>query len=143
MTGVTLNIAAYRFVALDDLPALRDRLWQAAEAAKLKGTVLLAPEGINLFLAGEAQRLRAWLDDLRADARFAALEAKESFSAAVPFRRLKVKQKREIIRMDLPTLRPGHGAAERMAGLYASAVASSAMSCRSASRRGVWCRVWS
>ena len=47
-----LNIATYRFVPLDDLPALRQRLFDQAEAEGLKGTVLLAEEGINLCLAG-------------------------------------------------------------------------------------------
>ena len=49
-----LNLAAYRFVALDDLPALRERVLERATALALKGTVLLAPEGINLFLADGA-----------------------------------------------------------------------------------------
>ena len=102
MSGAILNVSSYRFVTLEDLPALRERLHDAAEAAGLKGTVLLAPEGINLFLAGAADALRAWLDALRGDARFAGLDAKESWSAALPFKRLKVKIKREIIRMDWP-----------------------------------------
>ena len=76
-----LNVSAYRFVALDDLPALRARLLARADALGLKGTVLLAPEGINLVLAGDAAALDRWLDELRADARFAGLHAKRSFSA--------------------------------------------------------------
>jgi UPF0176 protein len=101
-----LNIAAYRFVALDDLPALQARLRDAAEARGLRGTVLLAPEGINLFLAGPADAVDGWLAALRADGRFDGLVVKRSRSARVPFGRLKVKIKREIVRMDLPTLRP-------------------------------------
>jgi UPF0176 protein len=106
-----LNIAAYRFVELDDLPALQSRLRDRAEAAALQGTVLLAPEGINLFLAGEAAALRGWLAELRADTRFAALAVKESLSATVPFGRLRVRIKREIIRMNQPTVRPADGRA--------------------------------
>lgn len=106
-----LNIAGYRFVALDDLPALRERLLQSAEAAALKGTILLAPEGINLMLAGVPAALRRWLEGVRADARLAALQTKESFSATLPFGRLLVKVKREIIRMDRPELRPAEGRA--------------------------------
>jgi UPF0176 protein len=106
-----LNIAAYRFVPLDDLPALQDRLRRSAEAAALKGTVLLAPEGINLFLAGEAAAVQGWLADLRADPRFADLEAKESRSDTVPFGRLRVRLKREIIRMNQPAIRPADGRA--------------------------------
>jgi UPF0176 protein len=92
-----LNIAAYRFVAIDDPPALREWIAARADAHALKGTVLVAPEGLNLFLAGDEPDLRGFLDVLRADARFAGLSVKESWSTQVPFARLKVKLKREII----------------------------------------------
>ena len=106
-----LNVAAYRFVELDDLPSLRSLLLQRAEAAALKGTVLLAPEGINLFLAGAPAAVRGWLQQLQADPRFACLEVKDSYSAEVPFRRLRVRIKREIIRMNQPAIRPVAGRA--------------------------------
>jgi UPF0176 protein len=106
-----LNISTYRFVPLDDLPALRDRLHASAEARQLKGTVLLAEEGINLFMAGPTGAVREWLDLLRADPRFAGMQAKESFSAELPFKRLKVKVKGEIIRMNMPAIRPVAGRA--------------------------------
>jgi UPF0176 protein len=107
-----LNISTYRFVELDDLPALRERLFASAAAASLKGTVLLAPEGINLFVAGPVDALRAWVREaLHADPRFAGLATKDSFSDAQPFRRLKVKVKPEIIRMDHPAIRPQAGRA--------------------------------
>lgn len=111
MSDPLLNIAAYRFVTLTELPALRERLHQAAAAVGLKGTVLLAEEGINLFLAGDADALRGWLAQLVGDQRFAGIEVKESWSETQPFNRLKVKIKREIIRMDHPTLRPAAGRA--------------------------------
>ena len=106
-----LNVAAYKFVPLDEREALQASLTERAQARALRGTVLLAPEGINLFLAGEAPALRAWLDELRADARFADLEVKESWSARQPFRRLLVRLKREIIRMDHPAIQPATGRA--------------------------------
>lgn len=93
----TLNIAAYHFTPLDDIPALAGTVRAACVARQLRGSVLLAPEGINLFLAGEAGEVRGFLDWLRADARFVGLVAKESWSQHVPFARLKVKQKREIV----------------------------------------------
>lgn len=105
-TPSVLNASAYKFVTLDDLPALRDRLHEAAAAAGLKGTVLLAEEGINLFVAGPTDGLRGWLAQLRADPRLADLAHKESFSDKTPFRRLLVKVKREIIRMNQPAIRP-------------------------------------
>lgn len=92
-----LNIAAYLFVAIDDADALAVRLRTQAEAAALRGTMLVTPEGLNLFLAGAEAPLRGFLAWLRSDARFAALHAKESWSEAVPFARLKVKRKAEII----------------------------------------------
>ena len=106
-----LNIAAYQFVPLDDLEALRDQLQARAQEHALRGSVLLASEGINLFLAGPAPAIQAWLAQLRADARFADLEVKESWSAQQPFRRLIVKIKREIIRMNHPAIQPAAGRA--------------------------------
>ncbi len=101
-----LNVSAYLFTRIDDREQLRPVLRERATQRDLKGTILLAEEGINLFLAGEAASVRSFLDDLRRDARFAALTAKESWSAAQPFGRLLVKLKREIIRMDHPAIRP-------------------------------------
>jgi UPF0176 protein len=112
----TLNIAAYRFVAIDDAPVLRERLHAHAAALGFKGTVLLAAEGINLFLAGAADALRGFVAWLREDERFAGLEVKESWSDAPPFGRLRVKVKAEIIRMDRPAIRPVQGRAPSVDG---------------------------
>jgi UPF0176 protein len=106
-----LNLSAYRFVTLSDLPALRQRLFDSAAAEQLKGTVLLAEEGINLFVAGAPDAARRWLAALRSDARFAATCAKESLSDTVPFAHLRVKIKREIIRMNQPQVQPAAGRA--------------------------------
>jgi UPF0176 protein len=101
-----LNIAAYRFVEIADAPALRESLLAKARALDLKGTILLAAEGINLFLAGAHGDVRAFIADLCSDTRFAGMEFKESDSASQPFRKLLVKVKREIIRMNQPAIRP-------------------------------------
>ncbi|HSW08051.1 sulfurtransferase [Aquabacterium sp.] len=114
-TGPLLNISTYRFVPLQDLPVLRERLFEAARARALLGTVLLAEEGINLVLAGSAEGIRGWLALLRADARFEGLPAKESWSEAQPFKRLKVKIKPEIIRMNMPAVQPAAGRAPAVA----------------------------
>lgn len=92
-----LNIAAYHFAAVADPSALAACVREWAEAGALRGTVLVAPEGINVFLAGTDAAIHAFLDALRADARFAAITVKFSRSRAQPFARLKVKVKREII----------------------------------------------
>ncbi|MFM8665410.1 MAG: sulfurtransferase, partial [Betaproteobacteria bacterium] len=60
-----LNIAAYRFVPLHNLQAWQANLLQAAQGLGLKGTVLLAEEGINLFLAGPQSDVRQWLQHLQ------------------------------------------------------------------------------
>ena len=106
-----LNIAAYRFVELDGLPALRQRLLAGASQAGLKGTVLLAPEGINLVLAGAPDALHGWLQSLHDEPRLARLPVKASPSDNVPFRHLRVKIKAEIIRMNEPAVRPAAGRA--------------------------------
>lgn len=106
-----LNVSAYRFVPFDDVPALRERLLTQARALELLGTILLAPEGINLFLAGAPAAVREFLGLLRGDPRFAGLHAKESWSGRQPFGKLLVKAKREIIRMNHPAIQPSSGRA--------------------------------
>ena len=109
--SAVLNISAYLFVPLADTLALRESIRSQAAAGQLKGTVLLAEEGINLFLAGSADAVRVFVAWLKGDVRFAPLEPKESWSEHVPFRKLLVKVKREIIRMNHPTIRPQAGRA--------------------------------
>ncbi len=92
-----LNIAAYHFVAIAEPAALVERLRMRAQAGDLRGTVLVAEEGVNLFLAGADEAIHGFLDRLREDARFAAMRVKFSRSPAQPFARLKVKRKAEII----------------------------------------------
>jgi UPF0176 protein len=106
-----LNLSAYRFVELPDAADLCPSLHGSAQAAGLRGTVILAHEGINLFLAGEEEALRGWLARLCEDERFAALDVKESWSEQQPFRHLRVKVKREIIRMNQPQVQPAAGRA--------------------------------
>ena len=106
-----LNISAYKFVSLPDAEDLRTLLLARALAQQLKGTILLASEGINLFLAGPGEAVNSFVDDLRLDARFADLAPKESWSAHQPFKKMLVKVKSEIIRMNHPAIRPQAGRA--------------------------------
>ncbi len=101
-----INLSAYRFVSLDDLPTLRERVLERCVALELKGTILLAPEGINLFLAGPNEPIETFMDWLRTDPRFAGLEPKVSVSDQVPFGRMRVRLKKEIITMRMPAIRP-------------------------------------
>jgi UPF0176 protein len=106
-----LNIAAYLFVSLDDLSALRSKMLDECNARELKGTILLTGEGINMFLAGKEDAMRGFLDWLRADSRFGPLQAKESWSDQQPFKKMLIKLKAEIIRMNHPAIRPEEGRA--------------------------------
>ena len=106
-----LNVSAYLFTHIANPASLRDVLRARADAAGLRGTILLAEEGVNLFLAGDADAVRGFVDELRRDARFADLTTKESWSHEQPFGRMLVKVKREIIRMDRPAIRPEAGRA--------------------------------
>lgn len=101
-----LNISAYKFVTLSDAAQWRGSIRSQASARGLRGTVLLAEEGINLFVAGSETDVRAFIDWLTAYDSFADLPLKESWSDAVPFGKLLVKVKTEIIRMNHPTIRP-------------------------------------
>jgi UPF0176 protein len=111
----TLNISAYQFVGIDDAPALRERLREQCGALALLGTILVAPEGINLFLAGPREAIDAFMAFLRADPRFAGIQAKESHSERPPFRRMRVRLKKEIITMRHPLVRPELGRAPSVA----------------------------
>jgi UPF0176 protein len=110
MTPV-LNISSYKFVSLGNLADLRERLLDKTKSLDLKGTILIAEEGINLFLAGTANDIQSFVRWLRQDTRFADLDPKESWSDHQPFRKMLVKIKKEIIRMDHPAIRPHAGRA--------------------------------
>src|SRR5688500_17883054 len=91
------NISAYTFTPLETLPCLRERLLIAAVTRGLKGTVLLSPEGINLFVAGAPADVNAFVELLRSIPGLEDLTPKESKSTAQPFGRMRVKIKKEII----------------------------------------------
>ena len=106
-----INIAAYKFVTFDADEASRLRFLAQCTERGLKGTILLSPEGINLFLAGARGAIDAFMTWLRCDACFADIEVKESGSAAQPFKRMLVKIKPEIITMRHPLIKPELGRA--------------------------------
>ena len=106
-----LNISAYLFTPLASPEAWRAQCHDQASSRQLKGTILIAPEGINLFLAGQPEQVEGFLQWLRAQDGMAGLGGKKSWSAEQPFGKLLVKVKREIIRMNHPTIAPAQGRA--------------------------------
>ena len=100
--------ALYKFVRLTEVESLQAPLLETMQRLGVRGTLLLADEGINGTVSGTRQAVDALLDWLRADARFADLEHKESLHAAHPFLRTKVKLKREIVTMGVEGIDPRH-----------------------------------
>jgi UPF0176 protein len=98
--------ALYRFAALPDFVALRDPLYQLMIEHEVRGTLLLAKEGINGTIAGSRQGIDLIMDWLKSDPRFADLEAKESYVDTPPFYRTKVKLKKEIVTMGVEGIDP-------------------------------------
>ena len=109
-----LNIAAYRFVGLDRLPERRRDLTDVGRRLNIRGTVLLSPEGINLFLAGSSSAIESFLERLQQDALMRGLEVKRSWSDQQPFRRYLVKIKREIIPFGVESVDPSTTPAPRV-----------------------------
>jgi UPF0176 protein len=92
--------AFYKFVEINDCDALRGDILARCKAAGIKGTILLAREGVNATISGEPSAIAEFLRTLHADPRFADMPVKEARAPAQPFQRLKVKIKREIIAFD-------------------------------------------
>lgn len=101
-----LNISAYKFVHLDNVPQRREGLLQVCRSLHLRGTILLSSEGINLFLAGAPAAIASFLKTLRADPALADLETKDSYSETQPFRRMLVRLKKEIIAFGVDGVAP-------------------------------------
>jgi predicted sulfurtransferase len=101
-----VNIAAYKFTPLDDLPQRREALRELTRRLGLKGTILLSPEGINFFLAGARAAVDAFAAELQADPLIGALDIKESYTERQPFGRMLVKLKREIIAFGVEGIDP-------------------------------------
>ena len=100
--------ALYKFTRLDDFEDIQKPLRLFLDSLSVKGTLLLAREGINGTISGSKESLENVLDYLKADERFHGLEYKFSYSKKIPFRRLKVKLKKEIVTMGLTEIDPTH-----------------------------------
>jgi len=98
--------AFYKFTALPDYAALRVPLLQCCLEQHIKGTILLAQEGINATIAGSRAGIDAVMARLRSDPRLADLEYKESTADGRAFQRMKVRLKKEIVTLGVPGVDP-------------------------------------
>lgn len=98
--------ALYKFVTLEDFHEFREPLLEICQQADIKGTLLLAREGINGTIAGSRAGVDRVLAYLRDDPRFIGLDHKESFDDHMPFYRMKVKLKKEIVTMGVEGIDP-------------------------------------
>ncbi|TCO77674.1 UPF0176 protein [Chromatocurvus halotolerans] len=98
--------ALYKFTRLADYRELREPLLDECLRLGVRGTLLLAEEGINGTIAGDRSAIDAVLAWLRRDPRLADIEHKESEDEALPFYRMKVKLKREIVTLGVPGVDP-------------------------------------
>ncbi|RJU98997.1 MAG: sulfurtransferase [Candidatus Poseidoniales archaeon] len=106
MEQAIVNIAGYRFVDLPDRDSLRQPMIDACASSRLKGTILLAHEGINFFLAGDEQGIEAFLSFLDKDVRFLDIPLKRSHTTYQPFNRMNVRLKQEIISIGMDEVKP-------------------------------------
>jgi UPF0176 protein len=104
---MTYRIAAlYQFTALPDYEALQPSLLKMCELLEIKGTILLAQEGINGTISGTHEAIDELLEFLREDPRLSDLEAKFSEAESAPFYRMKVRLKKEIVTMGVDDIDP-------------------------------------
>jgi UPF0176 protein len=111
-----LHVAAlYHFAPLAEPQAVREPLLQLCEENGIKGTLLLAHEGINGTIAGERAALDTIIDHIRSWASFADMDVKYSGAPSMPFGRMKVKVKPEIVTMGFADIDPRHHAGTHIA----------------------------
>lgn len=102
----TVIVSFYKFVPLTELELLRVSLLEAMHTNKIKGTLILALEGINGGFAGTRENVDLFYQFLRSDAGFMDLNCKETFDEKIPFDKAKVKIRKEIVSLGLPKVNP-------------------------------------
>ena len=106
MSNKIIVAALYRFTALDNFQHLRKPLLDTMLGLSVKGTLLLAHEGINGTVAGTQAAIDNLLDWIRSDSRLTEIDAKFSYSDSMPFYRTRVKLKKEIVTMGVADIDP-------------------------------------
>ena len=102
----TVVCALYHFAILEDFESMRDPLHKVLDDNGVRGTLLLALEGINGTIAGTREGIDNVLSYLRSDSRLSKVDTKESFDDQIPFYRTRVKLKKEIVTMGIDTIDP-------------------------------------
>lgn len=110
-----VNIAAYKFVALDELPDRKKRYLEYCNSLGLKGTILLSLEGINMFLSGTRSNIDTFTEFLRSQPEFNDIPIKESPSDHQPHSRMLVRLKKEIISMGVDEIQPEQKTSPKLA----------------------------
>lgn len=101
-----LNVAGYKFEPLKDLDSLIPQFQNKCDELELKGSVYLSPNGINFSIAGTKENVNTYIKFMEQNAKFKDIPLKKTFSATQPFRRMKVRLKKEIISLGRDDINP-------------------------------------
>ena len=99
-----LNVAFYKFVHFPNYTSYQSKILNFCVERNIKGTILLAEEGINVTAAGTKKNIYELLNFLKTDNRFSDITHKESYSEEIPFHRMRVKLKKEIVSLGQPNI---------------------------------------
>jgi len=101
-----LNVAGYKFEPLENLDSLIPEFQNKCDELGLKGSVYLSPNGINFSIAGTEKNIDTYIEFMEEDSRFRDIPLKKTFSETQPFRRMKVRLKKEIISLGRDDINP-------------------------------------
>lgn len=101
-----LNVAGYKFEPLENLDSLIPEFQNKCDQLGLKGSVYLSPNGINFSIAGTEENIDTYIEFMEEDSRFRDIPLKKTFSETQPFRRMKVRLKKEIISLGRDDINP-------------------------------------
>jgi len=101
-----LNIAGYKFEPLDNIVELQPKFHNICDELEIKGSIYLSPNGINFSIAGEEESIEKYIQFMEEDERFLNISLKRTFSKTKPFRRMKVRLKKEIISLGRYDINP-------------------------------------
>jgi len=101
-----LNVAGYKFEPLENLDSLIPEFQNKCDELGLKGSVYLSPNGINFSIAGTEENIDTYIEFMEEDSRFSDIPLKKTFSETQPFRRMKVRLKKEIISLGRDDINP-------------------------------------